>query len=247
MFRRKSGMYGLVVKDSLEVGEAFIKVERFENHLKYRRSMKGDIKEAILDKNAVVETRPIYSLFYPSFITGYILVAFSKPVVLSPKSSLRIQLQLPVDLALYAYSGDFYQLIDLVPLHSNYKYALYGPVISSVEATGHIARLVKAEPVAEDTVEPLKGHCLTRVLIVNKTQDFAKVSKILLDAKPLKIFYIPGTWKCYTQDIKMILNSSEHASVLYEEKPCKECIELEEPEEFKGLLRTLSTEMLWGY
>lgn len=240
-------MYGLVVKDSLEIGEASIKVERFENHLKYRRSMKGDAKEVLLDRNAVVETRPIYSLFHPSYVTGYILVSLSKPVVLSPKSSLRIQLQLPVDLAIYAYSGDFYQLIDLIPLHPSYKYALYGPVVSSVEATGYIARLVKGEPVADNMTEPLEKHCLTRVLIVNKTQDFASVTKILVDAKPLKIFYVPGTWKCYTQDIKMIINSDEHASILYEEKPCKECVELEEPEEFKGLLRALSTEMLWGY
>jgi hypothetical protein len=247
VLKGKIGMYGLVVKDSLEIGEVFIKVERFESYLKYRRSMRGDVKEVLLDRNTVVETRPIYSLFYPSYVTGYILVSFSKQVVISPKSSLRIMLQLPVDLAIYAYSADFYQLIDLIPLHSSYKYALYGPVISSVEATGYIARLVKEEPVADNVAEPLEKHCLARVLIVNKTQDFASVSKILLDAKPLKIFYIPETWKCYTQDIKMILNSGEHASILYEEKPCKECVELEEPEEFKGLLRTLSTEMLWGY
>uniref|UniRef100_A0A7C2G171 DUF432 domain-containing protein n=1 Tax=Thermosphaera aggregans TaxID=54254 RepID=A0A7C2G171_9CREN len=240
-------MYGLIVKNHLEVGDASIIVERFENHLKYRRSMKGDVKEVLLDRNAVVETRPIYSLFYPSYVTGYTLVSFSKPVVLSPKSSMRIQLQLPVDLAIYAYSGDFYRMIDLIPLHSNYKYALYGPVISSVEATGYIARLVKGEPIAENTAEPLEKHCLTRVLIVNKTQDFASVSKILLDAKPLKIFYVPETWKCYTQDIKMVINSRDHASILYEEKPCMDCVELEEPEEFRGMLRALSTEMLWGY
>lgn len=240
-------MYGVLVKDVLQAGKALIRVERFPNHLKYTRVIDGEAREIILDKNTVIETRPIYPLFHPSYMTSFIIVYLSKPIIVGPKSSLKLSIHLPVDLAIYAFSGDYYEMIDVIPQHNSYKFAVYGPVISSVEATGYIARYIKTDPLTNDNIKPEPNHCLTNVFIINKTQDFARVGKILLDGKPLKIFYVTGKPECYTQNIKMAITSSEHASITYEEKPCGECDELEEPKVFRGLLMPMSTEMLWGY
>ncbi|MEM4915005.1 MAG: DUF432 domain-containing protein [Thermosphaera sp.] len=240
-------MYGVVIKDILQVGKALMRVERSDNYLKYVRTIDSDTREIILDRNAVIETRPMYPLFHPSYMTSYIIVYFSKPIVVSPKSSIKLSIRLPVDLAIYAFSGDYYEMIDVIPLHTSYKFALYGPIISSVEAAGHVARYVMADPLTGDNIKPEPNYCTSTVSIFNKTQDFARVGRILLDGKPLKIFYVTGTLECYTQNIRMTITSSEHASITYEEKPCSGCDELEEPRVFRGLLMPLSTEMLWGY
>ena len=232
-------MYGIRLGE-IEIRGYRIKVENISNHNIYKRIRGNDtIKNIIIDKDITVETRPIYPLFYPKYITQFILCKLNKLLV-KPNSEIRIYGLMMLDLAIYALYNNNFNIIDIIPLHDKYKLVIYG-----TEQTGIIARHCNLELVERELHK--EGYIIMPIKIRNETRSIREVNKILLDASPLKIFYKKGTWIARTQEIEVNILGSSTAIVLYGKGPQDGFEQLEDPPELRPPRLLNRSDMMWGY
>lgn len=244
-------MFGEELEGALEIGGSRIELARFGDRVLYRRLRGGAVEREILTKGEVLRLLPLPTVFYPRHLTRYVLCHLSTPVHVPPGEAVGFYTLLPVDAAVYGFDvrGGSFGLLDVVPLQRVYKYAVYGPLSRYGDVGGLIARYVRVAVLPERPAwaeEP--GFCLSYVEVLNESGRFATVTRLLLDASPLSLFYEPGSWRCCTQRARMSVTGPSTAVVSYEEEPVEQGFKkAEEPEETKDPLVQRETRMLWGY
>ncbi len=225
-----------------------IDITSVEGNVLYRR-YRGEVieKEILTTRNTTLKLLPIYPLYYPRFVTRYILCEFSTPIYISPMDSLSLYIYFPIDIAVYGYRNSFFTILDIVPLHKLYKYTLYGPPSRYGDVSGVITRYCRASVSLEKPRDLELGFCLSHLEIRNSLERFVVMSKLLLDSSLLTIFYELGSWRCCTQNIIVTINSLSTAVVEYEKQPIEPGFKaIDKPEEIKMHLINRS-EMVWGY
>ncbi|MEM0490482.1 MAG: DUF432 domain-containing protein [Ignisphaera sp.] len=240
-------MFGKEIETSVIVGMYRVYVDVLGDNVLYRRYRNDVVEKEVITKG-VLKLLPMYPVYYPRFITKYILCEFNRPIYVPPMDSLSLYFYLPIDAAVYSYSSSSFVIIDIIPLHNLYKYTLYGPPSRYGDMSGLIARYCKTDVFLEKPREIDLGFCLSHLEVRNKLDRFAILSKLLLDSSPLYIFYKYGSWRCCTQRIIVTINSSSTAVVEYEKEPIESGYRaIDEPEEVKSPLISFRSDMLWGY
>ncbi|MCS7112011.1 MAG: DUF432 domain-containing protein [Ignisphaera sp.] len=241
-------MFGMEISEPLVLGMHRIDVTRVGEGILYKRYRNGVIEREILAKNVTLKLMPIYPIFYPRFITRYILCEFSTPIYVPPMESIALYMHLPIDIAVYGYKNGSFTIIDVVPMHRLYKYTLYGPPSKYGDVGGVVARYCRTSTSLEKPTDVEVGFCLSQIEIKSRLEKFTVVSKLLLDSSPLAIFYKLGSWRCCTQHIMMMISSTSAAVVEYGGQPIESGFKaLDEPEEAKAPLISSRSEMMWGY
>jgi len=186
---------------------------------------------------------PLYPLLYPKYITDYILVELEKTIDIAPGIEIDFYIEVPVDIALYAYHGREFRVIDSIPL-SKPKYTLYGK-----PSEGVIARYTRS-PIHANKPSPAMGKALGCVKARNKTREWVTLSKILLSADNLRLHYREGSWMACIQDIEVNIDSPQTATVTYSKPSWEDVKPIDEPPIFRQpRIQTrliLRTDMLWG-
>ncbi|MEM1678418.1 MAG: DUF432 domain-containing protein [Ignisphaera sp.] len=241
-------MFGDEIEASIVLDMYRIDVTKVEGNILYRRYRGETIEREILTKDVTLKLLPIYPIFYPRFVTRYILCEFSIPIYIPPMDSIALYMYLPIDIAVYGYKNSSFTILDIVPLHKLYKYTLYGPPSRYGDVGGVIARYCRTRVSLEEPRDLELGFCISHLEIRNKLEKFASMSKLLLDTSPLALFYGLGSWRCCTQHIRVIINSPSTAVVEYEKQPIEPGFKaVDEPEEAKASLISYRNEMVWGY
>ncbi len=233
-------MFGLPVRDKLEVGGwTLLRSGGF-----YRRVRDGEtVFEAMVSSRLRLMLYPTFPLFYPKFLTQFILCVLDKPILVAPGEELWAYTLLDVDAAVYAESASVFNLIDVIPLHDRYKLTLYGP-----RDGGVIARLCRSAPYTSPPALEL-GKALMPVTIINESRAssrIARVDMILLDASPLKLYYKRGTWYVATQEIEMRLVTEDMAIISYKNPP-PGLVEVRDPPGLRPPILGNKSNMQWGY
>ena len=232
-------MYGKQLGE-IEINNQKIRVQTSDKYNIYQRIKdKNIIKNIIIDKDIIVETRPIYPLYYPKYTTQFILCKTDK-LLIKPNSEIQIYGNMMIELAIYTIYNNNFNIIDIIPLHSMYKLVLYG-----TQQHGTIARYCNLKLTNKESYK--KGYVMIPIKIRNETRNIREISKILIDASPLKIFYKKGTWIARTQDIEVNILSSSTAIVLYGKGPQKGFEQLEDPPELRPPRLLNRSDMMWGY
>jgi len=237
-------MFGTLSTGVLELGSNRIVIEDRGSSLLYRRidlASNSIAQEMLVSKNVELRLTPIYPVFYPKFVTQYMLCVLDKSITLAPGETLDVFASIPIDLAVYAYTPQSFRILDIVPLHSEIKYVLYGSIDS-----GTIARLCTTS-VHTTAPPPQLGYAIARLVIKNGMGKIVSVTKILLDASPLRLYYRPGTWEAYTQTIYMNIVGDTIAIVSYG-SPFIDGVEpIDDPDSLRPPRIYNRTEMLQGY
>ena len=228
-------------EDKIVVGSYKIECSLHEDYIHYSRAKESSVERSKIIKNAEkLELLPIYPVFLPLAITKYVIVYFTEALNIPPSGNATIYIKIPVDISVYAYdANDNFTVIDVFAV-SSVKYALYGPI-----EEGIIARYYKSE-VFLDPVDPKLGEALARIKIVNKTDSWVEIGKVLLDSQLLRLHYKPRTWEAYTQEIAVNILACDKAIVNYLDKFVKNVVEIRDPEGFKPPRLRGSNEMIWG-
>ncbi len=235
-------MFGTVLMHTISVNRHRIEIDRHGCYLLYRRFTDENLeKELIVDVAIELKLVPIYPVFYPRFITQYILCELAKPITVAPGSSIVVHIEIPVDVAVYAYSRASFTILDVLPLHLKPKLVLYGPING-----GTLARYCKTKLVDPATLPEL-GWALSKLIVRNNTKNVATVRKILLDSSPLRLYYVPREWRVYTQEITLNIISSSSAIVSYGQPFVEGVQPIDDPPELKPPRIYNRTDMLWGY
>ncbi len=217
------------------------------NHVVYTRidAVEGAKRKFVLSKDIELRLVPIYPIFYPRFVTQYILCELEEEIVIGPGSHTTIKILIPIDLAVYAYSGNSFRILDIVPLHRDVKYTLYGYTAHGYPRSGIVARYCKSKIV--DHVNEVRGYALSVVTIRNCMGKVAKVRKMLFDASPLRLYYREGSWRVYTQSITMNVITDTSAIIYYEKPLDPKTVPIDDPETLKPPRISNRTDMLYGY
>jgi len=231
----------------IEIGDHVVQVRDEGTHIVYVRtdSIDSSEKKFILSKDIELRLVPIYPIFYPKFITQYILCELEEDIVIGPGSHTTVSILIPVDLAIYAYSGNSFRIIDIIPLHRDAKYTLYGYTTYGYPRSGIVARYCRSKLVRQNS--SVEGYALSIITIRNCMGKVAKVRKILLDASPLRLYYREGVWSVFTQSIVMNIVTDTSAVIYYEKPIDPMAIPIDDPETLKPPRISNRTDMLYGY
>ncbi|MCE4616095.1 MAG: DUF432 domain-containing protein [Aeropyrum sp.] len=204
-----------------------------------RLGLGGDEESAFVDAGIRLVPLPMYPVFKPGFVTRHIMVRLAEPVLLRPEGRRVIYLEMKVDVALYAVSGGAKSMFDVLQLDDKPKLVLYGPPESGV-----VAREVRS-PVYVSEPRPSLGKAVVKAVLSNVGGSHLRITRILLDAAPLRLFYRFGSWASYTQEIE-VQAERFRATVLYRQSFKRGLQELEDPPEVKPPRFFQKTEMPWG-
>jgi len=233
--------YGFIDVGEVNVGKYRISIVRSESSLTYTRYYEGKpcVSKKIQGKPRI-ELVPLYPVFTPNIITKYVEIEFEANIVIPGYRNIVSFIKMPVDIGVYVYDEkNNYYLIDVFETNT-INYSLYGSIVEGV-----IARYYKS-PVYNDLVKPSFGEAVSKIRIINKHEKIVEVGRIVLDAQIIKMYYKPGTWEAYTQEIYMNILSRDKAIITYGKPFVENIVEINDPEGFKPPKLRSSNEMIWG-
>ncbi len=238
--------YGVLDRGRFVVGDYVLVVEEFGEGLRYSRFFG---KRLVFDSFIVGASRlvlvPIYPVLVPKKITRFVLVEYSGFVDVGPGHSVSFYIYVPVDFAVYSYGSRGYDVVDVFK-GVNPKYAVYGPTLGLERGEAIIARYYKSEIYYEDP-GPRPGLAVTRVHVVNNTDSWVRVSRILIDSNIAILYYEPGSWRACIQELEMNINTSSTATIRYGEPIYGMLRRIDDPKDLKPPRIGALTEMLWGF
>jgi len=208
--------------------------------IKYARSENGSIlADSLVIGSHDVVIVPIYPVLVPKRITEYVLVELDRKVNIAPRAETGFYVQIPMDIAVYAYKDRDFTILDLIPGY-NPKYTLYGS-----PNEGIIARYIKTS-IYNDEPKPEVGKAISLVRVHNKTREWVTLTKILLHSGNLRLYYEEGSWRACVQELNVTIDSKSTASVAYGEVTCKGMKALDDPPSLRPSRIVYKTNMLWG-
>lgn len=236
--------YGVELVGSNVFGDHVVRVEKDSRVVVYERATNGElvVSRTIYSASRIIPI-PLYPVNIPMLFTTYILVVFKKPLDLAPKESVTLYTTIPVDIAVYAVkNNEKNEAINVVDVFSvkKVKYGLYGPVDKGVVARYYVSDYYFKE------VDPSLGEALVKISAKNKTQEWVSVTRILLESNPLKLYYVEGEWKAYTQELSYIVSSRKTASVYYGRPFKKDVKPIIDPPHLRQPVIHIKTNMIWG-
>ncbi len=251
--------YGVIeLNENIEarIGSWTIHLTLNENSIEYTRrttqkhpyNVIGEKKTRIVGSEKII-LQPLYPVLLPKKITTSILIEYNEKITLAPGEQVEYYLLMPVDLAVLSAKHNYYSLIDVFNV-GKVKYTLYGPIETSIPGgAGIVARYASSKIffTKESALDELDvGLALVRVKAHNKAREWVTLSKILLEANPLKLYYEEHTWRAYSRDIVFNISSPKTATIVYSNPPKPGVREVIDPPELKVPLISLKTTMSWG-
>ncbi|RLF66937.1 MAG: hypothetical protein DRN30_01195 [Thermoplasmata archaeon] len=208
--------------------------------IKYIRS-KNDLilADSLVIGSSDVVIVPIYPVLVPKKITDYVLVELDRKIEIAPSAKTEFYIQIPVDIAVYAYRDKDFTIIDIIPGYKP-KYALYGSPNEGVIARYMRTSIYNSEPTPEI------GKAVALVRVRNKTRGWVTLTKILVHSNNLRLYYEEGSWRACIQKLNVVVDSRSTASVTYEGITCTGVKPIDDPLGLKPPRIVYKTSMLWG-
>ena len=233
--------YGRIGSGTYKLDEHVISIKGVgERNILYTRALDKDVVcEQVIVGSTELVLIPMYPVLIPKNITNYILVELDRKTSIAPGSETNFYIKIPVDIAVYAYYGREYTMIDIIPC-SKPKYVLYG-----TPSEGVIARYTRSRVYMEEP-EPEKGKALVSIRVRNKTREWTVLTKILMDASNLRLHYTNGSWRACVQEIEVSIDSLTTATVSYGEVPWRGLKAIDDPPGLKPPRIMFRTDMMWG-
>ena len=182
-------MYGMHhIPLSLRESSISLSIDRTNGGFQYlREAGKDSMEKSILVKDCSILINPVEPLHIPKDLTPYLFIEFEKKLLMEPKGSSRVYLKFPAEIGVFSgRSGkntkDF-QIIDVFSLDPG-KFTLYGDIRTGILCKYYKSDIFmscpKGDPLREGVIE---------LKISNESDQWAEVSKVILNAYLMKIYY----------------------------------------------------------
>lgn len=228
-------------------------VETSKNSIvEYKREYNGNDKTYIFPREKGTRIvglqrlllQPIYPVLIPRMLTTSILIKYRNHITMAPGEQLKYYVLMPVDVAILSVKNQTYTLIDVVNV-GEVKYAFYGSIETGVVARYSVSEVYFNEESALKNLNT--GLALVKIKAHNRSREWVTLTKILLEANPLKLYYKENTWIAYSRIINFIINSPKTASIAYTSAPSDQLTEVIDPPELRVPLIVSKTSMPWGF
>jgi len=213
-------------------------VRKEESGFIYLRDAFESKKEKILMmKEAKIIINPVEPVRMQRKIATNILINFNKTLLIGPRFTKKIFLTFPIEIAAFVSDGKDIDVIDVFT-GSKEKYALYGEVRNGV-----ICRYWESDVYNRPPKKEIFEEGIIELNITNTTGSWAEVTKTVLNAYGMKIFYDE---KKVLMRAVMKINSREMAETEFidhtSEKNMKKSIELYTATKLNALSRNFVME-----
>jgi len=209
------GIYGTYGR-RFSIRKLGIRVEEGEkNIVVYRR---GDVEKIVRASSDIkFLVHPVEPLNLPEEITYLLEINLSSPITVPPREAVEFYLTFPVEIGVFVSGKNSIKIIDIFSLTSH-KFTLYGSVRS-----GRVCRYWKSNvyfslPKRID----ITREGVVKVLAINTTKEWVTVSKVVLSAWGMKIFF---SEKLVCMNSVMKILSDSVAETRFIEKPLDEGME----------------------
>lgn len=161
-----------------------ISVDKEGENLIYKRKISDDKNEKILlVDSAKILINPIEPLHKPKELTPYLLIELEKSVVVEPRATKKIYLKFPIEIGIFVYGQNEYKLLDILTLVKQ-KLTLYGEVRG-----GFICKHWRSDVYSSIPATNQIKDGVIELTITNTTPRWHEITKIVLNAYGMKIYY----------------------------------------------------------
>ncbi len=247
----------------LVIGDCSAAAERTGRNIVYTRRCRGiGEKKLYLAGAERLVVKPIYPVLYPKHFTTYILIHLSPPIHIAPRAWTTVYIEVPVDIAVYAYTGrreeggleklaaplraigaapetQWFSIIDVFPV-DRVKYTLYGPPENGVLARHHVSRPM------DEPGEARPGAAYARLVLRNRIDEWVTVTRVLYDSRRLRLGYRHGSWEAFLQETHMAITGRGAATISYGGHWARDLRLVPDPEHLRPGRIPVDTDMLWG-
>jgi hypothetical protein len=155
-----------------------------EKLLSYRRESPVGVSErGILDVPEGIVMHPVEPLNTPKRISPYLLIEFSKALVVGPHSTQSVFLKFPVETGVFLPRGNDHDLLDILSLNPT-KYTLYGTPRGGLVCRFWRSDVFRTVPKTNTVYEGV-----LKLEITNSTDTWVPLRKSVLDVHGMKIYY----------------------------------------------------------
>lgn len=162
-----------------------LSIQQHGEHYEYIRTCaESSFEKLLLISKHEVIMHPVEPVNTPKALTPYLLVEFDRALLIEPKMTRRIFLNFPIEIGIFVrLRGKEFQLIDVFSLTAQ-KFTLYGE-----PSHGIICKYWKS-PIFDALPSPSMLHeGVLELTITNADNDWKEVSKVVLNAYGMKMFY----------------------------------------------------------
>ena len=172
-------MYGVYELQNFHLNIRDLELGIFEEN-GFRIYRRGDLKKVVVAESGRVVVNPVEPVNLPKNITRFLLIEFDKPMVVEPKSSGKISLTFPIEIAVILAGKKSFEVLDVFSFVEP-KYTLYGD-----PKNGVVCRYWRSE-IFEEEEDFVKGRL--EVEISNSSSEWVEVGKLVFDVYGMKIYY----------------------------------------------------------
>lgn len=182
-------MYGMhKIPLSLNDNGISISIDGKDGGFQYiRKTGEETMEKSILVKDCSILINPVEPLHTPKDLTPYFLIEFGKKLVIEPKGNNRIYVKFPAEIGIFASRSEKstkdFRIIDVFSTDPG-KYSLYGDIRSGILCKYYKSDVFMSRP----SLNPLLEGMI-ELNISNKSDRWAEVSKVVLNAYLMKIYY----------------------------------------------------------
>lgn len=150
-----------------------------------------EFNKIILADKARVLINPVEPLNLPKHITNYLMLEFDKKLTIAPHQEKSFFATFPIEIGVFIFKRKEFEPVDIITLLSA-KYTLYGDPRLGVVARYHKTEIYSKEPGVD------KLHTgIINITIRNTDSQWNTISKIVLNAYGMKLFYNEKLVKLY--------------------------------------------------
>ncbi len=217
-------MYGTYdIPNSLKEQGLSIDMIKVDNGYQYSRGIDGgqELKRLLLVDKARVLISPVEPLNLPKHVTNYLMLEFDQKITIAPHQEMSFWTTFPIEIGVFIFKKKEFEPIDVITLIPP-KYSLYGDPRVGVLTRYHKSETYSSQPEAD------KLHTgLLHVTIKNSDSRWNTITKLVLNAYGMKLFYNEKIVKMYAE--MKILNEISAETDCYTpqlEKGFKKAMEL---------------------
>ncbi len=220
----------------LALDDASIALEKSGDGYLYRRENKsGTVEKAVLAGKGGFYLCPVEPFHNPPGVSEHLLIKFDHPVLLEPRSSSKIYLTFPLEIAAVFEHRQFGEaVLDLFSFVQP-KLSLYGSVKSGLVCRYWQSRIEHAVP----RLNPLAEGIL-QLEINNSGNRWAEINQAVFSALAMKIYY---NAQLVAMQATMKISSELTAETAFNDKPLERGMR-KAPEQFSARLLSLPGRMV---
>lgn len=205
-------------------------VKNGDGYLYRRENQSGSVEKALLAGKGGLYLCPVEPFHNPPGVSEHLLIKFDHPVILEPRSSSKIYLTFPLEIAAvfeHRQSGE--AVLDMFSFLQS-KLSLYGSVKSGLVCRYWQSRIDYAVP----RLNPLAEGIL-QLEINNSGNRWAEINQAVFSAQAMKIYY---NAQLVAMQASMKISSELTAETAFIDEPLKRGMR-KAPEQFSARLLSL--------